>query len=46
MDGQINRSNSFLELPAIIIKEKNRSKINVHKIIEHVAEVLLYGILK
>ncbi len=46
MDGQINKSNSFLELPAIIIKEKNKSKINVHKIIEHVSEVLLNGILK
>ncbi len=46
MDGQINKSNSFLELPAILITEKNRSKINVPKIIEHVAEVLLHGILK
>ncbi|MBI9092765.1 MAG: TetR/AcrR family transcriptional regulator [Desulfobacterium sp.] len=46
MDGQINKSNSFLELPAIIIKEKNKSKINVPKIIEHVTDVLLYGILK
>ncbi|MCP4117590.1 MAG: TetR/AcrR family transcriptional regulator [Desulfobacteraceae bacterium] len=46
MDGQINRSNSFLELPAILIREKNKSKINVPKIIDHVAEVVLYGILK
>lgn len=46
MDGQINRSNSFLNLPAIIIKEKNNSKINVNKIVESISDVLLSGILK
>lgn len=46
MDGQINISNAFLNLPAILIKEENHSKLDVHKIIENISALLFFGILK